>query len=235
MNTEVSLIIPAYNEEQRIQKSLQSAVDYLDKQELNYEIIVVNDGSSDNTSDVVKSFNKNVILLEQERNFGKGAAVKRGMLESTGKYRIFSDADFSTPIYELPKVLDKLKNGADVCIGSRTIEPDMIKEHQPFYREFMGKTFNKIVQFLLFKGISDTQCGFKGVNAEAARTIFEKAEIDGFGFDVEMLFIANNLGLKIEQVAVEWYNDERSTVSPIKDSVKMIFELLKIRRLHKKK
>lgn len=233
MSIDVSIIIPAYNEGQRIGGSLESAIEYLNSQDYSYEIVVVDDGSSDNTCEVAASFPENVILLKQDKNYGKGAAVRRGMLDSNGLYRVFSDADFSTPIYELPKVLGKLKNGADICIGSRTIEPDLIKEHQPFYREFMGKTFNKIVQILLFKGISDTQCGFKGLSSEAARKIFSEAVIDGFGFDVEILHIAYNKGMTIEQVAVEWYNDERSKVSPIKDSIKMIFEMLKIRKIHK--
>jgi dolichyl-phosphate beta-glucosyltransferase len=157
------------------------------------------------------------------------------MLESHGDYRVFTDADFSTPIRELEKVLPILDRGADVCIGSRAMDPTMIKEHQPFYREFMGKTFNKFVTTLFFSGIKDTQCGFKGFRAGAAEKIFSLAKIDGFSFDVEALYLAKILNLSVEQVPVEWYNDERSTVNPITDSISMFLELLKIRGLHKKK
>jgi dolichyl-phosphate beta-glucosyltransferase len=155
------------------------------------------------------------------------------MLESTGKFRIFSDADLSTPIHEIPKLLDILKNGYSVSIGSRAVDDTMIKKHQPFYREAMGKTFNKIVQFLVIKGISDTQCGFKGFTKEAAEKIFTKSLINGFGFDVEILFIASKLGLNVKEIPVEWYNAEGSKVSPVKDSLKMLIEILRIRNLHK--
>jgi dolichyl-phosphate beta-glucosyltransferase len=235
MKFEISIIIPAYNEALRITKSLETAVDYLHSNNYSYEIIVVDDGSSDTTSDVVSAFGQGVVLIKQPRNFGKGAAVRRGMLESKGEYKVFSDADFSTPVYELPKILNKLKDGFDICIGSRTVDPALIKEHQPFYREFMGKTFNKIVQLLLFRGISDTQCGFKGFTAKAADLVFNEAIIDGFGFDVEILYLARKKNLSIEQAAVEWYNDERSTVNPVTDSLKMIAEMFKIRKLHGKK
>jgi dolichyl-phosphate beta-glucosyltransferase len=233
MKPEISIVIPAYNEEQRIEKSLVSAVDYLNKESYDYEILVVDDGSSDRTVDIAENFGDNVRLLRLPRNMGKGAAVRTGMMAANGRYRIFTDADFSTPIYEIKKVMKHLTDGADVCIGSRALNPDMIRRHQPFYREFMGKTFNKIVQKLLFKGIKDTQCGFKGFTEEAAQSIFPEAKIDGFSFDVEILYLANRKGLVIEQVPVEWYNDNRSTVDPVKDSIRMLVELFKIKNLHK--
>lgn len=232
MNSTISLIIPAYNEELRIEKSLQSAMAYFKQENLDGEIIVVDDGSKDNTIEVVSAF-KSIRLLKQVKNQGKGAAVRRGMLEAKGDYRIFSDADFSTPIYEIKKVLNELKKGADICIGSRALDRNMIKEHQPFYREFMGKTFNKFVQVLLLKGIKDTQCGFKSFTKKSAEMVFSHAKIDGFSFDVEILFLARKLNLNIAQVPVEWYNDDRSKVNAIKDSLAMIIELLKIRNLHK--
>jgi len=172
-------------------------------------------------------------IIKQPRNLGKGAAVRRGMLEASGTYRVFTDSDLSTPIYELEKLLNILQNSTDVCIGSRGIDNSLIKEHQPFYREFMGRFFNQIVQFYLLKGIKDTQCGFKGFKEKAAIDIFSKATLDGFSFDVEILFLARKLGYKIEEVAVEWFNDDRTTVDPIKDSIRMFFELIKIKRLHK--
>ncbi len=231
---DISIIIPAYNEESRIGKSLLSALEYLQKFGLTFEIIVVDDGSTDNTAQVSGSIDKCVRVLVQPANTGKGAAVRRGMLEACGKIRLFSDADFSTPVYELPKIVGALNDGYDICIGSRALRPELIKKHQPFYREFMGKTFNKIIQIVLFKGIKDTQCGFKGFTDSAAMKLFSDAKIDGFGFDVEILFLARKNGLRIKEEPVEWYNDKRSTVSPIADSLKMIGEIFRIKRLHKR-
>lgn len=230
---ELSIIIPAYNEATRIVKSLHKAIDFLEKNNFDFEIIVVDDGSDDNTNEAIKQFGDKVKLIIQTDNFGKGAAVRNGMLNANGKIRLFSDADFSTPIYEIYKLLDKINNGADVCIGSRAIDRSLVKEHQPFYREYMGRFFNKFVQTMIFKGISDTQCGFKAFTENAANVIFPKAKINGFSFDVELLYLAKLHGMKVEQVAVEWYNDERSTVNPIKDSTMMFLELFKIRKLHK--
>jgi dolichyl-phosphate beta-glucosyltransferase len=229
----ISIIIPAYNEADRIGKSLEKAMEYLEEEGYNFELIIVDDGSSDNTATVASNYGSRVKVLVQPRNLGKGAAVKRGMLEADGKIRVFSDADFSTPIYELNKLIQKINGGADICIGSRALDPEMIKEHQPFYREFMGKTFNKFVQLLFFRGIKDTQCGFKGFTADAANLIFSQSKINGFSFDVEILFLATKEGLTIEQVPVEWFNDTRSKVDPIKDSLKMLIELVKIKNIHR--
>lgn len=229
---DLSLVIPAYNEEDRLALTLDKSTDYLNSLTENYEIIVVDDGSADNTLNISKNYGKNVIAYTLGKNSGKGAAVRRGMLEASGEYILFSDADLSTPIYETQKLLSALKNNIDVAVGSRAVDYSMIKEHQPFYREFMGKTFNKIVQFVVLKGIKDTQCGFKGFTNSAAKQIFSHAKIDGFGFDVEILYLARKFGLNIREIPVEWYNDTRSKVNPIKDSLKMITELFKIKRIH---
>ena len=227
----ISLIIPAYREEARIGKSLGIISDYFKTQEYEWEIIVVDDGSGDDTVGICKEF-EGVKVLEQEKNKGKGAAVRRGMLEAKGDFRVFSDADLSTPIYEIEKLISSFKEGFDVCIGSRALVSEMIKEHQPWYRESMGKFFNTLVQVLVFKGIEDTQCGFKGFSGEVAENIFSRTKIDGFAFDVEVLFLAGTLNYKIKEIAVEWFNDERSTVNPITDSAKMFLEILRVRRLH---
>lgn len=228
----VSFIIPVYNEEARITKTLQKVLTYFSKVCYSTEVIVVDDGSIDNTPQLLQTFSNDVKVISFPKNRGKGAAVRTGMLSANSKYRVFSDADLSTPIYEIEKILQKLELGADICIGSRALDPSMIKEHQPFYREFMGKMFNKFVQMLIIKGIEDTQCGFKGFTARSAEILFSRCKIDGFSFDVEMLYLAQKLNMKIEQVPVEWYNDKRTKVNPIRDSVNMFYELLKIKKIH---
>ncbi|MCX6155378.1 MAG: glycosyltransferase family 2 protein [Candidatus Kapabacteria bacterium] len=229
----ISVIIPAYNESRVILKTLTKVSSFLTEKNLNFEILVVDDGSKDNTATIVESVGKNIRLISQIKNQGKGAAVRRGMLEAIGSIRIFTDADLSTPVYEIENVIEKLNSGYDVFIGSRALDSKRIKEHQPFYREMMGKTFNKIVQLFVFNGISDTQCGFKGFNDKSANKIFSIAKIDGFGFDVEILYLAKRFGLSIIEHPVDWFNDARSTVNPITDSINMIIEILKIKKIHK--
>ncbi|MBM2815968.1 MAG: UDP-glucose--undecaprenyl-phosphate glucosyltransferase [Ignavibacteria bacterium] len=233
MKPYLSLIIPAYNEETRISDSLNSIIEFLNGKSYSYEIIVVNDGSADNTSNVVNSFKGKVLLAEQPLNIGKGAAVRRGIFESTGDILAFTDADLSTPINQLDKLVKTLQNGTDVFVGSRALDFSTIKKHQPLYRELMGRTFNHIVQLIALKGIKDTQCGFKGFTRRAADIIFPHTKIDGFGFDVEILYLARKAGLNIEEVSVEWYNDPRTTVDPVKDSIRMITDLFRIKKIHK--
>lgn len=232
MSVYLSFIIPAYNEEFRIGKTLDIVLEYFSSRNYSYEIIVVDDGSSDKTAEIVSNYSE-VSLIRQEQNLGKGAAVRRGMLESKGEYRLFSDADLSTPVKETVRLLNELRNGYDICIGSRAIKSELIRKHQPFYREFMGKTFNKIVQMLVFKGISDTQCGFKCFSSVSAEAIFPLTKIDGFGFDVEILYLASKLGFNIKELPVEWYNDERSKVNPMTDSIRMLSEIIRIRKIHR--
>ncbi len=234
MSTDLSLIIPAFNEEERIEASLNNALEFFDSKSLSYEILVVDDGSSDKTIEVVSKFQSPQLrIIAQPQNKGKGAAVTRGMLEANGKIRVFSDADFSTPVAEIEKVITAMSLGTEVFIGSRALDYSMIKKHQPAYREFMGKTFNKLVQLFLISGIKDTQCGFKGFTAKAANEIFSRMKIEGFGFDLEIIYLADKLGFHISEVPVEWYNDERSTVNPIKDSITMFFDIFKVKKLHR--
>lgn len=227
----LSFIIPAYNEASRLQPSLAKAQEYFAAQSYSTEIIVVNDGSKDDTARVAASVG-NIRLLEQPRNMGKGAAVRRGMLEAQGEYRIFSDADFSTPVYETSRILERLYESADVCIGSRGVDTTLVKKHQPWYRETLGKMVNVVVQTAFIPGIADTQCGFKGFRAAAAEAIFSRAQLNGWMFDLEALYIASKLGLEIDEISVEWYNDERSTVS-FRHSWQILREILSIKRLHR--
>lgn len=233
LSMDVSFIIPAYNEAERIGRSLDKAIAYFAERDYTWEILVVDDGSLDATQEIVERFSdRGVRLLRQPRNAGKGAAVRRGMLEASGRYRIFSDADFSTPVEETARALEHLRR-YDVAIGSRAVDRSYVKVHQPWYRETMGKIFNLLVQMVAVSGIKDTQCGFKGFRAAAAEDIFSRTKIDGFSFDVEALFIARKLGYSIKEFPVEWRNDARSTLNPITDSINMFRELLKVRALHR--
>ena len=240
----LSLIIPAFNEAGRIGPSIEKAFRYLESQDYDAEIIVVDDGSSDNTAaSVQEAFANKPSGLERITtrfiplgvNAGKGAAVRKGMLEANGTIRIFTDADFSTPITQVAKIIPFIASGEfDVVIGSRAAEGRaLVKKHQPWYREMMGRFYNVLVQLVVFRGIKDTQCGFKGFSDHAAQILFSKQQVKGFSFDVEVLYLARRYGYRIREVAVEWYNDERSTVGALTDSAKMFWELLRIRKLHR--
>lgn len=240
----LSLIIPAYNEAGRIGPSLEKAFRYFESTDYDVEILVVDDGSSDATiPSVEQAFARKPATLDRVTtrvipvgaNMGKGAAVRRGMLEATGAIRIFTDADFSTPIAEVRKIIPLIAGGEyDIVIGSRAAEGrTLVKKHQPWYREMMGRFYNVLVQLLVFRGIKDTQCGFKGFSAQAAEQLFSKQKVAGFSFDVEILFLAQRFGYRICVIAIEWYNDERTTVGALTDSTRMFWELLRIRNLHR--
>jgi dolichyl-phosphate beta-glucosyltransferase len=240
---QLSLIIPAYNESDRIGPSVEKAYRYLENVDYDTEIIVVDDGSTDTTLEAVKEiFSKKPATLvrvttrviSMGKNAGKGATVRRGMLEARGSVRIFTDADFSTPIQEVSKIIPLIASGEyDVVIGSRAAERrTLVKKHQPWYREAMGRFYNVLVQLFVFRGIRDTQCGFKGFSGDAATMLFSKLRVQGFSFDVEILYLARRYGYRIREIAVEWYNDERSTVGALTDSAKMFWELIRIRKLH---
>lgn len=231
----VSLIIPCFNEEKRLGKSLEKLKEFLKDFNQEIEVIIVDDGSSDNTYKLALSYApsfKNLKVIALDRNRGKGAAVNRGFQESGGEIVVFTDADFSTPISEINKLLIKINEGNDIVIGSRALDRSSVKKHQKFLREMMGRTFNLFVKLLAVRGISDTQCGFKAFYKPTCTKVFERQTIFDFGFDVEILFIARKFGLKIAEVPVLWYNDERSSVNPIKDSVKTLYDLAKIRLVH---
>ena len=239
----LSLIIPAYNEADRIGPSVEKAYRFFESVDYDAEIVAVDDGSSDRTVDAIReAFDRKPAGLDRittklivlGTNAGKGAAVRRGMLEAKGKVRVFTDADFSTPVSELSKIIPLISSGDyDVVIGSRAAEGRMlVKKHQPWYREAMGRFYNILVQLFVFRGIRDTQCGFKGFSDHAAQILFSKQRVNGFSFDVEILYLARRYGYRIREIAVEWYNDERSTVGALTDSAKMFWELLRIRKLH---
>ncbi|HPD61196.1 MAG TPA: glycosyltransferase family 2 protein [Thermodesulfobacteriota bacterium] len=231
-NIYLSVVIPAYNEAERIGATLQKINDYLLTRDYRSEVIVVDDGSTDTTPQVVRKIAQGIPLirlLENGANRGKGYSVRAGMLNARGEIILFSDADLSTPIQELDKLTDWLNQGYDIAIGSRALPESDIVVRQPLIREFMGKTFNQLVQLLTISGIRDTQCGFKVFSKDAAKDIFEKQTIWGFSFDVEILFIARKSGYRIKEVPIRWINSPNSRVHIVKDSFLMLCDLVKIR------
>lgn len=213
----LSVIIPTYNEEKRISTTLLAIDEYLAKQKYDYEIIVVDDGSSDKTSEIVNNFKsmvRNMKLVENKENHGKGFVVRQGMLEAQGDYRVFTDADNSTSIDQIEGFLPFFKEGYDVVIGSRAIRGAKINVHQPFHKELLGKMGNKLIQVVAVWGIKDTQAGFKCFSARAAEDIFPRAFINRWGFDVEALALAKKLGYKIKELPIVWVNDLNTHVKP---------------------
>lgn len=232
----LSIIIPSYNEEKRIGLTLSKICGFLKTKSYEYEIILVDDGSNDKTileakdSELAKTNKLNII--KNVTNKGKGFSVKSGILNSSGEYILFSDADLSTPIEETGKLFGYIEKGYDIVIGSRSITGSDVKVHQPFYREKMGRIFNFFVNILLISGFNDTQCGFKLFKGSIAREIGRELTIDGFCFDVEMLYLAKKKGCRIAEVGIVWENSPQSKVRVISSSLAMFIDLLKIRRRH---
>lgn len=224
-----SLVIPAYNEEGRIGDTLRHVQEYLSGQSYDWEVIVVSDGSSDRTVEVVRTGYPWALLETYARNRGKGYAVRTGMQAASGQYRVFYDADASTPIEEVEKLWPRFEGGADIVIGSRAMPESDVQAHQAWYRENMGRTFNVILRALRLTRFRDTQCGFKGFSAAACEVVFPRQTVYGFGFDVELLYIAAKHGLRVEQVPIRWRNSRRTTVNPITDSARMVAEAVSVR------
>jgi len=225
----LSVIVPTYNESHRIAASLHRFYEYLGEQEYDYEIIVVDDASTDNTREIVRNEFPDTILLVDKPNRGKGYAVKRGIEAAKGEIRLFTDADNSTPIEEVEKFWPHFDSGADVVIGSRSLPNSQVEVHQPWYRENMGKIYNLVLRIFGLTSFPDTQCGFKAVSAHAADIIFPRQTVNRFGFDAEILYIAQRHGLRVEQVPIRWINSPQSRVHPLIDSAKMLGEVVRIR------
>lgn len=231
-NIYLSVVIPAYNEAKRIGATLGKIHEYLLTKDYRHEIIVVDDGSTDDTRRLVKEIARQIPpirLLENGVNRGKGYSVRTGVFNSRGEVILFSDTDLSTPIQEIDKLAAWLGMGYDIAIGSRALPESEILVRQPWLRQSMGKVFNMLVQLLTVSGIKDTQCGFKLFKKEAASVLFEKQTIAGFGFDVEILFMASKIGYRIKEVPVKWINSPCSRVHILKDSVAMFSDLVRIR------
>jgi dolichyl-phosphate beta-glucosyltransferase len=224
---EISVVIPAYDEEKRIVSTLEAIHSYLKERFEKFEIIVIDDGSSDLTAKF-SSINNNIVL-RNEKNMGKGYSVRRGILYAKYDTILFSDADLATPIHELGKMREILDLGYDIVIASRNMSNSDISVKQPLYRQVLGKIFPYVVNLLAIKGIKDTQCGFKLYTRLAAKKIAEKQRIDRFAFDVEQLFIAKKYKMKIKEVPVKWIDKAGSKVDTFKDSFRMLRDLIRIR------
>ncbi|HUZ70411.1 MAG TPA: dolichyl-phosphate beta-glucosyltransferase [Candidatus Saccharimonadales bacterium] len=228
----LSVIVPAYNEEQRLPATLVRMREYLDGREEPYELFVVDDGSSDSTLTTARTIAGDwpqMHVLTLAENTGKGAAVRLGMLAANGEHRIFSDADLSTPIEEMERLRERLHGQCAVAIASRALPGSQIDVHQPGRREVMGRTYNRMLQVAALKGLHDTQCGFKAFTAEAAIACFEPLRTLRFGFDAEVLLRARRLGWTVAEVPVRWEHKEDSRVSAVRDSVGTLYDLLRLR------
>lgn len=226
----ISVVIPAYNEEKRIGPTLRQVTAYLKKHFDSYEIIIVDDCSSDGTDAVVaEDKDHNVRVLRNDTNRGKGYSVKRGILNAGYPLVLFTDSDLSTPIEELEKFIKYIKDGYDIVIASRNLKESTIKVEQPFYRQMLGKTFPLLVNLIALKGFKDTQCGFKLFKTDAAKKIVELQTFERFSFDVELLFIAIKNGLKVKEAPVVWVDKKGTKVNPLTDGFSMLIDLFKIR------
>jgi dolichyl-phosphate beta-glucosyltransferase len=233
---EISIVIPAYNEEKRIGKTLKKVYEYFKEKKIEFEIIVVDDGSNDKTVEIVENFSfdkKEIRILKHEKNMGKGAAVKTGILNAKGELILFTDADLSTPIEEFEKLKNEIENGYDIAIGSRGLKDSKIVIPQPFYRRIIGRIFPLLVRLLVINDFKDTQCGFKLFKKEVGKKIFSQLKTNGFAFDVEVLARGKKENFKIAEVGVVWYNSPESKVSVLKAPVKMFLELNKIKKFLK--
>jgi len=236
MKPEISIVIPAYNESDRLAAPLESVIDFARRTNLNVEIIVVDDGSTDGTADIA---NKTLSarpdvpsnVIRYEKNSGKGFAIKTGLLAANADIALFTDADLSTPIEEIHKLTDPIRNDEfDVTIGSRALDRALIGTHQPWTREQGGKVMNLIIRKMSGLPFADTQCGFKAFNMVKFRPLLDLMKIDRFGFDIEFLFVSNYHGLRLAEIPVRWNDVAGSKVSVVRDTRRMIGELIQIRR-----
>ncbi|MDD5710637.1 MAG: glycosyltransferase family 2 protein [Candidatus Colwellbacteria bacterium] len=230
----LSVVIPAYNESKRLPLTLVDIDRHLSKEDFSYEILVVNDGSKDDTAAVVEKLSRlvpHLRLASYEPNQGKGYAVKFGMLEARGRYRLLMDADNSTTVDQFSKIQPFLKEGYHVVIGSRDIKGAVVDPPQPFFKRILGNLGNIYIQLLFLPGIWDTQCGFKCFSEEVAEKVFPLSRVKRFGFDPEILYLAKKFGYKIKQVPVHWVNDAASLVTLVgaNSYIKVLLDVTKLR------
>lgn len=225
-------MIPAYNESARLGATLERVLSYVRQQDWDAEVIVVNDGSRDDTAEIIQRFaagNPALRLIENGGNRGKGYSVRHGMLHATGEVRIFSDADLSTPIEEAHELLAAIRGGAEVAIGSRWLRSELQTQRQSVKRQLLGRVFNLVPRAVLRLHFKDTQCGFKAFTRSAAEKIFPLQRIERWGFDPELLFLARKLRLRVAEVPVTWAHSEGTRIQPVRDGTRMVIEMFRIR------
>ncbi len=233
----LTIIIPAYNEAERIVESLSAIKSYMEKQTYSINVVLVDDGSTDNTFDICTTFaeqNQWLNVLSYKNNEGKGYAVRKGMLYNAADFLLFCDADMSTPLEELDQFWDYINQGADIVIASRPLPGSSLVKRQPIYREMAGRLLNKYIQIVAVPGIQDTQCGFKLFKREAAVNVFNKCVINGFSFDIEVLHLSQKLGYKIKEAPVHWYHKSGSKVHLLQDGLRLLYDTIKIRLRHRR-
>ncbi len=225
----LSIVVPAYNEARRIRDTLEKLCRFKELRPYSIELIVVDDGSRDQTVEIVSEF-PGVRVVRNDRNHGKGFTVRHGVLEARGELVLFTDADLSTPIEEVDKLLSALQSsGADAVVGSRALERELIGIHQPWLREMGGRFFNLLVRVFAGLRLHDTQCGFKLFRRSSTRRAFESQRVEGFGFDPELLFLIERGGGRVVEVPVRWNDDPATKVRFLRDATRMVFDLLVIR------
>jgi len=227
-----SIVLPAYNESARIASTLDQILAHAGKREWSFEVIVVNDGSSDNTAQIVETYARKypaLRLLENPGNRGKGYSVRQGMFEARGDVLLFSDADLSSPIAEADKLFAAIHQGADIAIGSRWLNVDTQIKRQPLHRQLFGRIFNLMLRLGLGLNFKDTQCGFKAFTRNAAQKVFPLQRIERWGFDPELLYLARTFGLTVSEIPVAWSHREGTHLRPLRDGMSMFAEILAIR------
>ncbi len=230
---ELSVVIPAFNEARRIAPSLEAILCYLSERGTSHEVLLADDGSVDDTAGAAEAFrDRGVRVLRSSANLGKGDATRRGVLASSGDRVLLTDADLSTPITDLDR-LEAWLDDAAVVVGSRAVADSKVLEHQPLYRELMGKTFNKLIRLAGIGGINDTQCGFKLLDGAAARRIFAEMVTPGFAYDVELVWLARKLGFEVAEVGVTWVNSPDTRVRALTDPPRMLLEIARFRWRHR--
>ncbi len=232
----VSIVIPAYNEAARLKPGLEQILQYVRQTGLDCEVLLVDDGSSDDTAEVARRHLHGEVplrVLRQEPNQGKATAVKRGILAARGRYVGYVDADMSTPFEEIERFLQALADGADLAIGSRALAGADVQVRQPLPRALAGKLFGALTRLLLLPGIADSQCGFKFFRREVAQDLFTRQRVTGWAFDAELLYLARRLGYRVVQIPVRWINDPHTKVKMLSAGPAMLRDLLRIPRLHR--
>ncbi len=227
-----SVVIPAYNESDRIRPTLDEIIRHAQEQKWDAEILVVDDGSRDDTAEIVRAYSRDyprIQLIQNPGNRGKGFSVRNGMLHARGDICLFTDADLSSPISEAEKLFDAIQHGADIAIGSRWLRAELQTERQPLYRQAFGRIFNLLLRLVLGLHFVDTQCGFKAFRREAAQRIFSVQKVERWGFDPEILFLARRRGLRTVEVPVIWAHSEGTRLHPFRDGIRMFGDVIRIR------